>query len=260
VPLSAPVRAPRATPGYLGFAQRDSARPRIGLYRSYGESMDEGWTRWVFETWRVPFVSLVDSVIRRGSLKDSFDVIVLPDQDPNLIQEGLPTRYPAPYPGGLGSEGADGLRQFVLDGGTLVALNQASRYAVQTLLLPVRNVLEGVGDDEFYAPGSIFRLQVDASHPLARRMPTQTIAWFEHGPAFDILDSTVARVVARYPVEPSRVLLSGWVLNPNRVAGRAALVEIQSGTGRVILFGFRPQYRGQALATYPLLFNSLQGR
>jgi hypothetical protein len=48
------------------------------------------------------------------------------------------------------------------------------------------------------------------------------------------------------------------VLHPERIAGRAALVEVKQGSGRVVLFGFRPQYRGQSIATYPLLFNSLQ--
>ncbi|HEV2751281.1 MAG TPA: hypothetical protein VGV12_12240, partial [Gemmatimonadales bacterium] len=140
----------------------------------------------------------------------------------------------------------------------LVALNDASRFAVEQLLLPVRNVLEGVADDEFYAPGSIFRMDLDSSDPIARGMPAQGIAWYESGPAFDVLDSSAVHVVGRYPAEADKVLLSGWVLHPGRVAGRAALVEVKVGTGRVILFGFRPQYRGQSIATYPLLFNSLQ--
>ena len=143
-------------------------------------------------------------------------------------------------------------------GGTLVALNDASRFAIEQLLLPVRNVLEGVPDDEFYAPGSIFRMDVDTASEIARGMPEQTIAWFENGPAFDVLDSSVVRVIGRYPSQPDKVLRSGWVLHPERVAGRAALVEVHVGQGRVVLFGFRPQYRGQSLATYPLLFNSLQ--
>lgn len=257
VPLSAPVEAPRATRSYEGF--REGEAPRLGLYKSYDPSIDEGWTRWVFDMWKIPYVTLVDSTVREGSLKEKFDVIVLPDQPPRGIQDGLSARrYPAPYAGGIGPDGAQALRQFVLDGGTLVALNNASRFAVQSLLLPVRNVLEGVPDEDFYAPGSIFRLELDPSHAVTRGLPPQTAAWFENGPAFDVLDSSLVRVIGRYPSDPDKLLLSGWVLHPERVAGRAALLEVHQGTGRVILFGFRPQYRGQTLATFPLLFNSLQ--
>jgi len=256
-PLSAPVDPPRATPGYSGFDAADA--PRVGLYRSYAEAMDEGWTRWVFDTWKIPYTSLVDSVVRAGKLKEKFDVVVLPDQAALDLLNGLPTHvYPAPYAGGIGKDGVRELRQFVEQGGTLVALNHATRFAVEQLLLPVRNVLEGVPDDEFYAPGGIFRLELDTDHPVARGMPEQTVAWFEDGPAFDVVDSSVVNVIGRYPTDPDKVLRSGWVLHPKRVAGRAALLEVHLGQGRVILFGFRPQYRGQSLATYPLLFNSLQ--
>lgn len=263
VPLSAPILPLRATPGYRGFGEGEA--PRIGLYKAYlgsgDEGMDEGWTRWVFDTWKVPYVTVVDSVVRGGRLREKFDVILLPDQSPRGIVEGLPARvYPAPYPGGIGEDGVQALRQFVLDGGTLVALNEASRFAVQSLLLPVRNVLEGVPDEEFYAPGSIFRLELDPEHPVARGLPPHGVAWFENGPAFDVLDSTTVRVIGRYPADPAKVLLSGWVLRPERVAGQAALLEVRQGQGRVVLFGFRPQYRGQSLATFPLLFNSLQLR
>jgi hypothetical protein len=254
--LSAPVEPPTATTGRPALAGPDA--PRVGLYRSYTAPIDEGWTRWVFDTWKVPYLPVVDSVVRAGKLKDAFDVIVLPDQSPHELLEGLPAQYPAPYAGGLGPDGVKALRQFVGDGGTLVALNDASRFATEQLLLPVRNVLEGVADDEFYAPGSIFRLELDASAPIARGMPAQSIAWYENGPAFDVLDSSAVRVVGRYPADADKVLLSGWVLHPERVAGRAALVEVRMGKGRVVLFGFRPQYRGQSIATYPLLFNSLQ--
>ncbi len=257
--LSAPVEPPASNPSYPAVATPAApARPRVALYRAYAASLDEGWTRWLFDTWKVPYLSVVDSVVRAGKLRDSFDAIVLPDQSPHELLDGLPHQYPAPYAGGLGSDGVKALRQFVTEGGTLVALNDASRFAVEQLLLPVRNVLEGVADDEFYAPGAIFRLELDASHPVARGMAPQTVAWYESGPAFEVLDSSAVRVVGRYPTDAGRVLLSGWVLHPERIAGRAALVEVKLGAGRVILFGFRPQYRGQSVATYPLLFNSLQ--
>jgi hypothetical protein len=196
--------------------------------------------------------------VRAGKLMDHFDVIVLPDQSPHELMDGLPRQYPAPYAGGLGPEGVEALHQFVIDGGTLVAINDASRFAVERLLLPVRNVLESVADDEFYAPGSIFRLELDPSDAIARGMPAQAVAWYENGPAFEVLDSSAARVVGRYPADADKVLLSGWALHPERVAGRGALVDVKLGTGRVVLFGFRPQYRGQSIATYPLLFNSLR--
>jgi glutamine amidotransferase-like uncharacterized protein len=103
-------------------------------------------------------------------------------------------------------------------------------------------------------------LELDPSHPVARGVARETAAWFQGGPAFDVLDSTVVKVIGRWPDDPDRVLLSGWVLHPDRVAGKASLLEVRQGSGRVILFGFRPQYRGQSLVTYPLLFNSLQVR
>jgi hypothetical protein len=266
VPLSSPTTprlvaaAPPLRGAEKGTGDDDSSRdvPRIGLYKSYDATMDEGWTRWVFDTWKVPYVSLADSVVRAGKLREQFDVIVLPDQPPREILEGLPRRYPAPYAGGIGPDGSEALRQFVVDGGTLVALNEASRFAIQALLLPVRNVLEAVPDEDFYAPGSIFRLELDTSNAVARGMPRETIGWFQGGPAFETLDSTVSRVIGRWPEDPARILLSGWVLHPDRIAGKAAILEVKQGEGRVILFGIRPQYRGQSLATYPLLFNSLR--
>src|SRR3989449_11599390 len=67
------------------------------------------------------------------------------------------------------------------------------------------------------------RLELDPSDPIARDLAAQSVAWYEGGPAFEVLDSSAVRVVGRYPADPERVLLSGWVLHPERVAGRAAL-------------------------------------
>lgn len=251
VPLSPPVAVPVFSGRFTGRAGR------VGLYRSYTASMDEGWTRWLFDTWGVPYTSLADSVIRAGGLRRRFDVIVMPAMTGRAIEEGLEDRYPAPFAGGLGASGVAALRAFVEAGGTLVTLNESSRWAVAAFALPVRDVSGELDDRTFYAPGSIFRLELDAGHRLAAGMPAGTIAWFEDGPLFAVTDTTRVRVVGRYAPDPAGVLLSGWVLGPEHAAGRPALLEAAVGRGRVILFGFRPQYRGHTIATFPLLFNAL---
>jgi glutamine amidotransferase-like uncharacterized protein len=121
----------------------------------------------------------------------------------------------------------------------------------------VRDDSGELDDRAFYAPGSIFRLDLDTTQSLARGVPAQTIAWFEEGPLFAVTDTARVRVVGRYAREPDDVLLSGWVLGAEHAAGRPALIEVPVGQGRVILFGFRPQYRGHSIASFPLLFNAL---
>ena len=148
------------------------------------------------------------------------------------------------------------LREFVEAGGTLIALNNATNFAIDYLRLPVRNVLRGVANKDFYCPGSILRTELLVDNPLTFGLERESIAWFEQSPAFEIVDANAAKAIAKYP-ENGSALLSGWVLGDQRLRGKAALVEVKLGKGRVILFGFRPQYRGQSLATLPLLFNAI---
>ena len=94
-------------------------------------------------------------------------------------------------------------------------------------------------------------------------MPEETIAWAEDSPVFEVADVPGASVpaanvsiVASYPADKNP-LLSGWLLGDEKMRGKAALVQVKMGEGRIILFGFRPQYRAQSLATYPLFFRAL---
>jgi hypothetical protein len=236
---------------------KPASAARLGLYKSYAASMDEGWTRWILDQYRIPYTSLHDAEIRAGNLRAKFAVILFPDQSPAPIVRGLSTSaYPAEYAGGLSAAGLAELRKFVQSGGRLVALNGASDFAIETFDLPVRNVLRGLSAKEFYCPGSILKLALNASHPLAKGMPVDTIAWFEDGGAYELTESggSSVRVIARYG--EGDPLLSGWILGPNYVTGKAAIVEANVGDGAVVLFGFRPQYRGQSVATFPLFFNA----
>ncbi|HEY5087915.1 MAG TPA: M14 family zinc carboxypeptidase [Gemmatimonadaceae bacterium] len=250
----APVRAIR----WIAAGLTNNKTRRIAMFQNWAPSMDEGWTRWVFDQYHIPYTMITAKDIRAGNLESRFDAIILPDQNARQIADGPRGAFPDSLKGGLGDVGARQLAAFVDAGGTLVAFNEASNYAIEALSLPVKNVLAGVRPNDFYAPGSIFRVEFDRSNPLATGMTApQSAVWFEGGPAFDITDATRATVVARYPAQ-GNLLLSGWLLGGERINGKAALVDAKLGKGHVILFGFRPQYRGQSMSTYPLVWNALR--
>ncbi|NUQ21521.1 MAG: hypothetical protein HOQ09_11225 [Gemmatimonadaceae bacterium] len=245
--------APRLTA--RGLSDR-SAR-RIAIYRNWSPSMDEGWTRWVFDQYRIPFTTITDRDVRAGNLAARFDVILLPDQSDRELTRGAGASYPDSVKGGLGDAGAAALGAFVDAGGTLVALNEASDYAIRALSLPVRDALAGMAERDFYAPGSILSAKLRPG-ALTSGVSSPAAVWFEEGPAFEVTDSTRATPLATY--EDANPLLSGWLLGGEKLARRAALVDARRGNGHVILFGFRPQYRGQSMATFPLLWNALLGK
>jgi hypothetical protein len=222
--------------------------------------MDEGWTRWVFDQYKIPFTVITARDIRAGNLAARFDAIIIPDQAPRAIARGPVGPAPDSLKGGVGDAGAAALGAFVDAGGTLLAFNDASDYAIEALGLPVKNVLTGVRPSDFYAPGSIIRVDIDRASPLAAGVTAPVSGvWFETSPAFDVVDSTRATVIARYPAS-GNPLLSGWLLGAPRLAGKAAMVDVRRGNGHVILYGFRPQYRGQSMSTLPLVWNALRGR
>jgi hypothetical protein len=255
------IKVSTSDPNVAVIAPPAPRGPRLALYKSHVPSMDEGWTRWLFDEKNLKYDTLQDREIRAGDLRAKYDAIVIPDQSPRAILEGhRKGAMPDELTGGLGAEGVKALREFVVAGGTLITLNAASKFAVEQFDLPLRDVTAGLRRTEFYAPGSIMRTILDTTHPVAQGMPRESIAWFEDSPVFEIKSDPAAlprvKLIARYP-QTGTPLLSGWLLGEERMRGRAALVEANLGEGRIFLFGFRPQYRAQSHATYPLLFNAI---
>jgi hypothetical protein len=248
--------------------------------------MDEGWTRWLFrkpEGYEIGCNADIES-IRSSEIRNPENAtrgrgwvatLVFPDQPPAQILNGYAKgSMPDEYVGGVGKEGVENLKKFVEAGGTLVFLNRSSDFAIEQFNLPIKDVTKGLARKDFYIPGSILRTELDLTSPIAKGMPKESIAWFEGGPAFELTEpggnerasgadgtlpngSVSARIIARYPSDAKQILLSGWALGSEKIAGKAALVQVNMGKGKIILFGFRPQYRGQSLATFPLLFNAI---
>src|SRR6267143_1718747 len=256
------VTAGRSAPA-SGSGVTRQRLPRIGLYQPWTGNIDEGWTRWLFEQYGISYTTVHDNDLRKGGLRQRFDVIVLPDADGSAIVRGVDsTRIPVQYAGGIGESGANAVSAFVRGGGTLVCLDGSSNFAITRLNLPVVNVLAGEASGpqvlRFYAPGSIFGTVLGGVEGEGSRsavtlgVPESLQVYFENSAAFTV--SCPARALATYPEQPLR---SGYARYQERLAGKAALVEAPVGSGRVILFGFRPQFRGQTHGTFKLLFNAV---
>ena len=246
--------------------------PKVGLYKSWVANMDEGWTRWLLKQFSFPVDTLHDQSVQSADL-NKYDAIILPSQNADAIMNGhAKGTRPSAYTGGLGLEGTLALKKYVEQGGTLIALDAASDFAIEQFGLPVRNVVKEVPQEQFFIPGSLIRTRVNVQHPLAFGMQEETAVSFQRSRAFDTIrlsnrgeggraDLTEApplpvQVVARYA--QNDILMSGWALGEETyIGGKAALMNVPLGTGNVVLFGFRPQFRGQPGGTYKLFFNAI---
>jgi hypothetical protein len=233
-------------------------KPRLGLYRAWVPLIDEGWSRWILENYGFEPVTLRNGDIQAGNLRERFDAIILPDAEAETLRNGFgPGSIRGEYTGGIGGLGVSALREFVQAGGVLIAFNEASQFAIEDLGLPVKNVLAGLKDEEFFCSGSLLRIEVqDMSDSAVWGLPHDPVVMFERGPAFEAKDGFRGRVLAAYPKEQSP-LMSGYLLHPERIQGKAAALEVQYGKGRVYLLGFRPQWRGQSHGTYKFFFNAI---
>jgi hypothetical protein len=235
-----------------------SGRPGllVGLYQPWVPATDEGWTRWLFDGYEVPYATLHDQQIRQGDLERRFTSIVLPSVEQAVLEEGWsPGSMPVEFTGGLGTAGLQELRAFVETGGTLVALGRSAAWVAEGLNLPVVDRLRDQSPQVFFAPGAQISLQVDTTTNTGRNMQPRTAAWIEGGAAFDLPANSSAVSVATYGPRPR--VLSGWVHGVSALAGASAVVEVPLGRGKVVLFGIDPQQRGLSMATFPLLFNAL---
>jgi len=247
--------------------------PRVAIYKSWQAQADEGWTRWLLERYAFAPDTLHDSDVRTADLS-AYDAIILPSQSASGILNGYaPGTMPDEYVGGLGLEGALALEDYVRDGGRIIALDAASDLVTEQFGLPVTNALGGLSSRQFFIPGSLVRMEVDTTDVLAYGMQPEVAAVFDRSRAFRTRGLSDVREGGRENLPPAPapdirtvatyadhdILMSGWALGEETyLAGKAALMHVRLGRGHIILFGFRPQFRGQPRGTYKLLFNAIQ--
>ncbi|MFZ2492435.1 MAG: M14 metallopeptidase family protein [Thermoanaerobaculia bacterium] len=240
-------------------------KPNVAIYKPWSASMDEGWTRWLLDEYKVPAKGVPPQELAKTIAQ--YDAIIFPEITKETIATGASrggsraqADMPPEYRGGFDKAGAEVLRKFVENGGTVIAFGDSTEYVIEELALPVRNALAGVRPEEYANPGSLVRIKVRGDHPVTAGMPKETAAFLESPMAFDTMQppNDMQRwVLATYPEDAQDVLLSGWIHGADRLTRKAAAVALTYGKGKVVLFGFRPQHRGQTHATFPMVFNAL---
>lgn len=253
-------------------AQWDIRTPRVAVYEPWTGNMDAGWTQWLLDHFYIPHARVRNDEIKKGQLRAKYDTLILAQQTAQSILHGYregvsssrfadgPKSIPRPeHTGGIGTEGLMEIERFVRDGGTLLAFDSATEVPLQFLDIGARGLLRGEGAGEsatgFYSPGSLLRITVDTSNPIAFGMTAEAVAMSTGGQAFEIDRAGQTKSVAKYA--DKNLLASGWASGEQAVLGKTILTESKLGKGKVVMYGFRPQFRGQTYGTFKLLLNAI---
>ncbi|MCP4725179.1 MAG: hypothetical protein GY863_09090, partial [bacterium] len=227
----------------------------LGVFKSWSGNSSEGWTRWILEKFEFNYESAHNDDIIAGNLNDKFNTILLADFRGQDIVEGRTRRTPPDYQGGVGREGVENMKQFVNNGGTLISYGNSNDFVIDQFGLRVRNVVQDFPRDKFFIPGSILRTTNDVNHPVAYGIPAESKVFYNHRNQ-SVFRVSQGKIISRYP-DSADLLLSGWLEGGNYLRGRANVVEVPYGNGRIVLIGFDPVYRAQAQASFKYLFNAM---
>ena len=253
---------------------------RIGLWDRYGGSMPSGWLRWILEEFEFSFEQVFPQTLDAGDLASAYDVLIfvsgaIPERD-RAAQGGgrgftpTPETVPAEFHDWLGSltvsETVPELRAFVEGGGTLLAIGSSTSIGGH-LELPLTNHLaqtqpgggeRRLGRDDYYVPGSVLRMRVDNTNPLAFGMGDEVDVFFNNSPVFRLGPDAARRGVT--PVawfaddEPLR---SGWAWGQHYLKGGVGVVDATVGEGKLFLYGPEVTNRAQPHGTFKLVFNGI---
>lgn len=252
--------------------------PRIALVETWFHDMDAGWTRFVFDTYKIPYTILNPPVFEKTDFEKKFDVVVFPSAPKSLLMTGKSSRggqyymssYHPDYVKGMGKKGLEKLLSFVDKGGIVVSWGSSTELFQGNLeitngeekdefQLPYRDISEQLQKSGVYVAGSFFEVHLlNNDHPLTFGMPKKTGVFFRGSPVFSTSVPRFdmdRRVIAKFPEK--NILLSGYSKNEEKLGNKTAMVWLKKGKGQLVLFGFYPQFRASTQASFKLLFNSI---
>jgi hypothetical protein len=261
-------------------------KPRIALADQYGGSMPSGWTRWLLEQFEFPFEVVFPKALDAGNLSAKYDVIIFPSGVGPAAAAGGGGRG-----GGGGGRGGGGnapaipaefehmqgsytaattfphLKKFVEDGGTILAVGGSSRNFALLFDLPVSDHLVEQSPDgtttrlpseKFYVPGSVLRMAVDTTSPIAHGITNPVDVYFNNSPVFRLgPDATMKGVRPVAWFDSATPLRSGWAFGQGYLDNGVGVIDATVGKGKVFLFGPEITFRAQPHGTFKFLFNGI---
>jgi hypothetical protein len=246
---------------------------RIALWDRYGGSMPSGWLRLVLEQFEFPFDVVYPPQLDAGQLRSKYDVLILPDgaipeagagsfasRAPRF--ENIPEEYRSRLGAYSSATTLPQLRAFLEAGGTVLTIGSSTSLA-QHLGLPVGNKLVDakgapLATEQYYVPGSILRVKVDTTQPLAHGLRADTDVYFDNSPVFTLPADASARGLT--PIawfDSPTPLRSGWAWGQAQLQGGVAIVQAIVGQGRLVLYGPEVTFRAQPHGTFKFLFNGI---
>ena len=254
--------------------------PRTAVFSTWGSTQDVGWVRYAFDKFEVNYDLIYKERIRKGNLRSSYDVIVIPSQGgrggaKSLVFDIEPkpgktlayTKTPE-FPslgaygesedisGGMGLPGVAELDKFVQDGGVLITLGASSYLPPEFGLAHTVDAARPSG--QFYAPGPIVEAEVlRPAHPIfygytGRAMPVR----YANGPLLRVPNDQRGEVLMQFE-GTERSVLSGLMKGFAETRNRPAVIDAPEGKGRVVMFATNPCYRWQNLGELRMLTNAI---
>jgi Zinc carboxypeptidase len=269
--------------------------PRLAVLQAWYDTQSAGWMRMIFDEEKIPYTVVMDDDVKKGLLRERFDVIVYPDtgrslkdiatgidprngplaftKTPEFPSHGSPTSSPD-ITGGFTWAGLQNLEAFVRKGGVLVTLGGASTVPLDSGL--VRDVRQASARN-LVNPGSELRTRFRRpDHPLAYGYPETTSVFRDGGPVYAVRRVDEGRIVMQWGTKIPKddddeaasadkkdekkeppLVVSGGIKGGDDLVGKPALLDIPAGQGRVVAFTFDPIHRYQTESDFRLVWNAI---
>lgn len=254
--------------------------PKIALVETYFQDVDAGWTRYLFDSYFIPYTIIHPGDFDKTDFEKDFDVVIFPDADKSVLMNGkyksegtdqyIISNYPTEFTKGIEKEGMERLLNFLDKGGIIVSWCRSTNLFQGTLeikqgkdkkedfQLPIKDISEQLQKSGLYCPGSLTKIILSEDSPLTLGLEKEIGVFFKGSPVFSTSQPMFdmdRRVIGKFPEKD--ILMSGYCENEEKIANKSAVVWLKKNKGQLILFGFNPQFRASIQTSFKLIFNSI---